>query len=111
MFNFFTKSIKFSICDCEYQFSTNIIINSECVEIYLPLYVENLASEFTVHITPIYSGKIVSLNCSEVENNKFKVYGENAKFHWTVHGKRHDIEVEPNKDSVDVKGDGPYLYI
>jgi len=87
------------------------IINNECVEIELPNYVENLAAEFTVQITPIYSGKIVMLNCSEVDNNKFRVYGENAKFHWCVHGKRHDIEVEPNKDSVDVKGDGPYLYI
>lgn len=87
------------------------IINNECVEIELPNYVENLASDFTVQITPIYSGKIVMLNCSEVDNNKFRVYGENAKFHWTVHGKRHDIEVEPNKDSVDVKGSGPYLYI
>lgn len=87
------------------------IINNECVEIELPPYVENLASEFTIHITPMFSGKIVTLNCSEVVNNKFRVYGENAKFHWVVHGKRHDIEIEPNKDSVHVKGSGPYLYI
>jgi hypothetical protein len=29
---------------------------------------------------------------SEVENNSFNVYGVNGKFHWTVHGKRTDIE-------------------
>ena len=113
-----TNSEKFLVHGClegpeagVYYRGKGEIINSECVEIDLPLYVENLASEFTVQITPIYSGKIVSLNCGEVENNKFKVYGENAKFHWCVHGKRHDIEVEPNKNSVDVKGYGPYLYI
>ena len=87
------------------------IINNECVEIMLPHYVEKLASEFTVQITTIYNGKIVTLNASEVENNKFSVYGENARFHWSVHGKRYDIDVEPNRDSVDVKGSGPYLYI
>lgn len=87
------------------------IINNEYVEVVLPLYVEHLATDFTVQITPIYSGKIVNLNTSEVEHNKFRVYGTNTKFHWLVHGKRHDIEVEPDKDTADVKGSGPYLYI
>ncbi len=87
------------------------IVNNECVEVELPPYVENLASEFTIQITPIFSGKIVTLNCSELDNNKFRVYGENSRFHWVVHGKRYNIEVEPNKDSVHVKGSGPYLYI
>ena len=87
------------------------ITNGDSVEIILPHYVEKLAYEFTVQVTPIYNNKIVTLNSSEVENNKFKVYGENSKFHWTVYGKRFDIEVEPNKDTVNVKGDGPYLYI
>jgi len=87
------------------------ITNNECVEIKLPHYVEKLAYDFTVQITPIYGNKIVTLNSSEIENNTFKVYGENAKFHWTVYGNRHDINVEPDKDTVNVKGDGPYLYI
>lgn len=87
------------------------ITNNECVEIKLPHYVEKLAYDFTVQITPIYGNKIVTLNSSEIENNAFKVYGENAKFHWTVYGNRHDINVEPDKDTVNVKGDGPYLYI
>ena len=87
------------------------IINNKYVEIELPDYVEKLAFDFTVQITPIYSGKIVTLNSGEVENNKFRVYGENSRFHWIVYGKRFDIEVEPNKLDVNVKGDGPYLYL
>ena len=87
------------------------IINNKYVEIELPDYVEKLAFDFTVQITPIYSGKIVTLNSGEVENNKFRVYGENSRFHWIVYGKRFDIEVEPNKSDVNVKGDGPYLYL
>jgi len=87
------------------------ITNNEYVEIKLPHYVEKLAFDFTVQITPIYGNKIVTLNSSEIENNAFKVYGENAKFHWTVYGNRHYINVEPDKDSVNVKGNGPYLYI
>jgi len=87
------------------------ITNNECVEIKLPHYVEKLARDFTVQITPIYGTKIVTLNSSEIENNAFKVYGENSKFHWTVYGNRHDINVEPDKSAVNVKGDGPYLYI
>ena len=87
------------------------ITNNEYVEIKLPNYVEKLAHEFTVQITPIYGNKIVTLNSSEIENNSFKVYGENSKFHWTVYGNRHDINVEPDKSAVNVKGDGPYLYI
>jgi hypothetical protein len=41
----------------------------------------------------------------------FKVYGENCKFHWLVHGKRCNVEVEPDKNSVIVKGNGPYKWI
>jgi hypothetical protein len=48
---------------------------------------------------------------TEVENNSFKVYGPPGKFHWTVFGKRNSIETEPLKESVIVKGKGPYLYI
>jgi len=87
------------------------ITNNEWVEIRLPHYVEKLAHDFTVQITPIYGNKIVTLNSSEIENNAFKVYGENSKFHWTVYGNRHYINVEPDKDTVNVKGNGPYLYI
>ena len=78
--------------------------------IELPDYV-SFATEFTVNVTPIYNGKIRNLNCSKIENNKFTVYGEAGEFYWTVIGKRLNINVEPDRDSVVVKGDGPYTYL
>jgi hypothetical protein len=87
------------------------IDNNSNVEIELPNYVAKLAYDFTINLTPIYDGKHHLLSASLVENNKFTVYGDNCKFFWTVFGKRYDIDVEPYKNSVDVKGDGPYLYI
>jgi len=87
------------------------ITNNEFTEIELPDYVDKFAFDFNVQITSIYNNKIIILNASEVENNKFKVYGENSKFYWFVYGKRFDINVEPDKDSVCIKGEGPYLYI
>jgi hypothetical protein len=87
------------------------IVEGDCVEIELPYYVHSLAYDFTVQITPIYSGRIITLNAGEVEHSKFNVYGENCKFYWTVYGKRYDIDIEPEKGSVDIKGNGPYLYI
>jgi hypothetical protein len=78
----------------------------------LPNYVKKLATDFTIQITPIYSGKNINqLYTSEVENNSFTVYGENCKFFWLVQGNRFNIEVEPLKNSVQVKGNGPYKWI
>jgi len=87
------------------------ITNNESVTIHLPDYVKNLAHDFTIQLTAVYDDNIKVYNCSEVENNSFKVYGENGRFHWLVHGKRHDIEVELNKDLVTVNGNGPYLWV
>ena len=87
------------------------ITNNEFVEIELPHYVDKFASEFTIQLTPIYNDKLIILNSSEVAQNKFRVYGENSSFYWIVYGNRHDIDVEPNKKDVNIKGSGPYLYI
>jgi hypothetical protein len=88
------------------------ITNGKSIDILLPDYVENLATDFTIQITPIYSGKkMEQLYASEVENNSFTVYGENCKFFWFVQGKRGDINVEPFKSNTDVKGSGPYRWI
>ena len=94
-----------------YYRGTGKILDNVSVEINLPHYVEALANDFTLQITPIYNGKITILNTSEVSNNKFTVYGENCKFYWHVTGKRSDVNVEPLKTDVEVKGQGPYLYI
>jgi len=88
------------------------IQNGESVKIELPEYVNNLATDFTVQITPIYYGKkIQQLYTSKIKDNCFTVYGENCEFYWLVHGKRCNIEVEPMKSSVIIKGDGPYKWI
>jgi hypothetical protein len=79
--------------------------------ITLPDYVEALATDFTVIVTPIYNGKMRFLNCSRVVNNSFTVYGEPGEFDWHVFGKRGYINVEPDKNIIQVKGDGPYKYI
>jgi hypothetical protein len=87
------------------------IVNNQFSRIELPYYVDKFATDFTIQITPIYNGKINILNASELLNNTFTVYGENCKFYWNVYGKRLDINTEPLKSEVDVKGNGPYLYI
>jgi len=82
-------------------------------EIILPDYVESLAYDFTINITPI--GNYAELYASEVKNGKFNVYNnlKNSccKFHWVVYGNRSNIEVEPLKSSVKLKGTGPYKWI
>ena len=87
------------------------IIDNQSSIVELPYYVDKFSTDFTIQITPIYNGKINILNVSEVSNNTFTVYGENCKFYWNVYGKRLDINVDPLKSDVDVKGSGPYLYI
>jgi len=94
-----------------YYRGTGEILDNNSTIIELPYYVGALAKDFTVQITPIYNGKINVLNSSEVINNKFTVYGENCKFYWQVTGKRAGIITEPLKTDVEVKGEGPYLYI
>lgn len=87
------------------------ITNNTSIIINLPNYVKNLASDFTIQITAVYDGHVKIYNFDEIQNNSFTVYGENGKFHWLVIGKRNDIDVEPNKSDVIVKGNGPYLWI
>jgi hypothetical protein len=90
------------------------IQNGESVVIKLPDYVENLAKNFTVHITEIYDeatkGLVNPLKTTEVVNNQFKVYGNNGVFFWIVYGERLSIDVEPSK-STTVYGSGPYKWI
>jgi hypothetical protein len=48
---------------------------------------------------------------TDVFNNSFTVFGGKSTFYWHVHGKRGHVNVEPDKESVKVKGDGPYKYV
>ena len=95
-----------------YYRGTGEIINNIQTTITLPHYVEKLATNFTIQITPIYNGNLIVLNTGEVINNEFAVYGPNCKFYWAVNGKRLEIKnIEPNKNDVSIKGSGPYLWI
>jgi hypothetical protein len=95
-----------------YRGTSEIQEEQECTTINLPDYVSSFATDFTITLTPIYNGKITTLSASEVNNNSFRVYGDSpCKFYWYVYAKREDIIVEPLKQGVSVKGDGPYKYI
>jgi len=91
------------------------IVNGTSVDVQLPAYVGALCpgADFTVQLTHIYDGAVKVFSASEVDTatNSFRVYGENGRFNWLVHGKRFDIEVEPNKADVNRHGDGPYTYL
>jgi hypothetical protein len=93
-----------------YRGESEITNNTE-VTIELPDYVDKLATNLTIQVTPIYNGKVKTFNVSKVKDNKFTVYGENGEFFWTVIGQRLSFVVEPNKKDVIVKGDGPYKWI
>jgi hypothetical protein len=101
-----------------YYRGTGTIDNDDSVTIVLPDYVSTLATDFTVQLTPIidfdeFNNKFVNRldGSSRVKYNSFTVYGSNGSFYWQLYGKRFDIDVEPNKNSVDVKGNGPYKWI
>jgi hypothetical protein len=89
------------------------IENDESVVIQLPDYVEPLASNLTVQVTPIFSKDKKTKNVyetSEVENNQFTVYGKNGSFYWTVYATIDEIKVEVKKSSINVQRDGPYAW-
>ena len=88
------------------------IINNENVMISLPDYVAGWGSEFIVTVTAIFNGKINKFAVSDVnETGQFYVYGKNGRFNWIVVGKRASITIEPFKNEINIKGDGPYRYV
>jgi hypothetical protein len=90
-------------------------ILQKSVVITLPSYASAIASEFTVHITPLIDDEqedLILCNATSVKNNQFKVISSHpCKFTWFVMGKRLSIDVEVDKDSTQVKGNGPYKWI
>lgn len=87
------------------------ITNNSFTTITLPHYASMIATEFTVQITPVYDGLVKSYNISNVENNSFNVYGVNGMFHWIVHGKRNEIDIEPDKNNYILNSNGPYTWL
>ncbi len=98
-----------------YRGESEITDKNSCT-IILPPYVSSIASEMTAHVTPIFDGKLIEkvICVSKVENNSFTVYSNgngNIKFNWIVYGKRKNINVEPFKNNVSMKGNGPYTWL
>ena len=95
------------------------ITNHRQCRIHLPPYASALASDFSVHLTPIVAdnyqptlGQVRVYYATEVnDGNYFDVLGDNGQFFWLVHGQRHAISVEVDKASVTVHGDGPYQWL
>ena len=96
-----------------YYRGKGVITNNESVAIELPDYVDKLATNLTVQLTPIYDGDMYKPQyfATEVSANKFLVHGVNGAFYWTVYGQRLSFAVEPNKSEVEIKGDGPYKWL
>jgi hypothetical protein len=100
-----------------YRGESKIEEGKESVKIKLPNYVEKLAKDLTVHITPIYNANISKkyydkpLLTSRVKEGEFEVYGNPIEFSWLAIGKRSDLYVEPNKNEVELNGSGPYKWI
>jgi hypothetical protein len=90
------------------------IVDNKSTIVFLPDYVESLATNYTTHLTPIYDDnedEQINLKCSRVKDNKFTVYGKKCSFYWIVYGEREKINVEPLKKYTSVKGEGPYKWI
>ena len=88
-------------------------IIDDVVTIHLPDYVRAIGSEFTVQITPIFNGvkRTTNYEVTEVLDGSFSVYGPSGDFFWHVYGKRSNLQVEPIKSEVEVKGSGPYQWL
>ena len=93
------------------------ITDNFSVKITLPEYVDVLAKNFTVHITPILDDDEDipewqrSYIASRVKQGTFTVHGTNGKFYWIVYGERQSVVVEPLKSDTTLHGDGPYRWL
>jgi hypothetical protein len=83
--------------------------------VHLPSYVDKFATNFTVQITPIskhIGDKYPNVLTSKVGGGMFTVSSDiECGFYWTVYGMRSSIIVEPKKETVNLKGFGPYTYL
>ena len=67
-------------------------------------------TEFTMHLTPI--GTFAQMYYNLLDDNSFEVHSTvECSFSWVVYAKRGSIEVEPLKETTNVKGSGPYRWI
>ena len=94
-------------------------VNTNCVVICLADYVDQLASDFTVIVTPrlatttMHDGTFPTLMATRVVQGSFMVYSDivPCAFDYVVFGKRQAISTEPAKATAVVKGTGPYKWL
>ena len=90
-----------------YYRGTSTIKNQTIIK--LPDYT-SYWTEFTMHLTPI--GTFAQMYYNLLDDNSFEVHSTvECSFSWVVYAKRGSIEVEPLKDTTNVKGSGPYRWI
>jgi hypothetical protein len=102
-----------------YYRGEGVISNGEKkVSITLPSYVKNLATDLTVHLTPVLNDEDIedetplNIRSTRVRDNGFTVYANKpVAFHWVVFGKRCDVKAEVNKSEAVMRGDGPYRWL
>ena len=119
-----TKSNKYLVHGClegpeggiYYRGKNKIDIDNKCI-IKLPDYVNEIGCDFTINVTNIIDIDNIEISknmllVTEVKNNEFIVYGINGQeFYWIVFGKRITINIEPDKNMVNIFGKGPYQWI
>jgi hypothetical protein len=94
-----------------YRGHGEITSHSNSTIVTLPDYVDSLGTDFTVQITPIFNGTVLSYAASEITNGSFTVHGQPGRFFWLVHGKRSTFNIEPLKASAHLVGNGPYKWL
>jgi hypothetical protein len=100
-----------------YRGRGKIDTGSVTAEVFLPKYVQNLIRPDTglAVATPIWSGgdwPSISVGEYDPIRNSFTVHGTGSgNFSWIFTAARARINVEPLKENVNVRGDGPYRYI
>jgi hypothetical protein len=92
-----------------YRGTAEINEGSSAVSVALPPYATALATDWTIQLTAVGSPRV--LGVSEVsEEGMFVIQGPPGKVHWHATGRRATVVVEPRKDEVVLKGDGPYRW-
>ena len=103
-----------------YYRGTGSITGGDFVTINLPNYVDKIATNFTVMVTPIATKDRAlplvrrthdPLSVSRVENGQFTVHCDvNCDFFWHVYGTRESIDVEISKEQLSASM-GPYKWV
>lgn len=99
----FQDCLKGTECAIYYRGTDEITENFSYCYIKLPDYISNLATDFTVHVSPIlddtkdffdqFNARVIA---TRVKNGEFTVYGNKCSFDWLVFGKILETEDEPS---------------